>query len=135
MDDRYKFGMDTATKLRLAHTDKSDLAACAIRLAAARLVTGLRQNEMAIAIFGADRRTKINNMERGLNYPSREVMTWLFRNHRIDFNFMMLGLYAQLPGDVQEVLFEKLVIANNEWDRKEHSNPGQAGRLTSQPQT
>ncbi|MEP3297592.1 MAG: XRE family transcriptional regulator [Pseudoruegeria sp.] len=93
------------------------LKASAIRLLAARLFTEIpTQNGFAKACdVGA---TTYNNMEKALNYPNRKVMKYLYRGHRIDFNFLMNGDFSQLPEDVQNRLFEKLRIAHDEWDQK-----------------
>jgi len=98
------------------------LEALAIRLRAARKYTGLNQKQFAEAAGTSN--TVVNNAEAGITAPSREVMRYLYRAHRIDFNFQMNGDFAQLPGDVQEQLFAHLEDATNEWDRRERSSRG-----------
>lgn len=61
--------------------------------------------------------TTLNNMEMGKQFPNRDVMRFLYRGHRIDFNFMLNGDFSQLPSDVQVKLFEKLQLSNSEWDQ------------------
>lgn len=109
------------------------LEACAIRLKAARLASSMSQIELAAAL-GYDRSTNISNMETGKNHPNREVMSWLWREKRIDFNFLMAGLYAQLPGDVQDRLFPALEAATSEWDQREGSGQSPAAQRQSQSQ-
>jgi DNA-binding XRE family transcriptional regulator len=108
--------MTSDEKQALAHTGDMGIAACAIRLRAARHAAQLTQTDLANAL-GLKRTTNISNMEKALTYPNREVMSYFFREHRIDFNFLMSGHYAQLPGDLQDRLFPALVIACSEWDQ------------------
>ncbi|WP_206612984.1 helix-turn-helix domain-containing protein [Paenirhodobacter populi] len=125
--------MDSDEKHRLAKFGEVGLEACAIRLRASRKVTGLQQKEMAAAAHVS--KSVLNNAEMGLTYPNREIMQYLYREHRIDFNFMMAGLYAQLPGDVQERLFPALEVASNEWDQKERSGRSRTSQRQAQSQT
>lgn len=101
---------------RLALTNDMSLEACAIRLRAARLYTGLSQIEVCNQI--GVKKTTYNNMEQALSFPSRDVMRWFYRTHRLDFNFLMNGDYAQLPADLHARLFDALRDAKSEWDRK-----------------
>ena len=107
-------------KEALAHTGRMDAASCAIRLRAARIVSGLEQQELA-RLCGVTK-SALANAEAGSSFPSRDVMRYLYRAHRIDFNFMLNGDFAQLPGDVQDRLFPALEVAGREWDRKERSD-------------
>lgn len=108
-------------KERLSLRNDMSQKAMAIRLRAARLVTGLSQNQLA-AEAGIGK-TALNNAEMGKNVPNAQVMRFLYRAHRIDFNFLMNGDFSQLPGDVQDCLFPALAVATSEWDRKEGSGP------------
>lgn len=120
LDLVYDWSMDLHIKETLARKGDMGIVACAIRLTAARMTTGLAQKDLASeAEVG---KTALNNAERALTYPSREVMVYLFRAHRIDFNFILHGDFAQLPGDVQAKLFPALEAATNEWDRKAGSD-------------
>lgn len=110
--------MTSDDKERLAKTGDMGAAACAIRLKAARLSTGMNQRELADAL-GLQRTTNISNMEKAISYPNRETMNYFFKEHRIDFNFLMSGHYAQLPGDVQQRLFPALEDATSEWEKTE----------------
>lgn len=127
-DCSYNRDMDFDEKQRLAHKDDTGLAACAIRLRAARKVTGREAQDLA-KDSGVSKQV-YSNAENGLNYPNRDVMRHLYRAYRIDFNFMFNGDFVQLPGDVQERLFPALVEANDEWDRKASSD---RAREKSQP--
>ena len=79
-------------------------------------MTGKRSKDLA-ADIGVGK-TTLSNAENGSTYPSRHMMRHLYRAYRIDFNFMINGDFAQLPGDVQDKLFAALIEANDEWDRK-----------------
>ncbi|MCU0909818.1 MAG: helix-turn-helix domain-containing protein [Rhodobacteraceae bacterium] len=117
MDLRYNAGMDIDARHHLARTGDISLKACAIRLSAARIVAGASQKDIAAAV--GIRKTAYSNMEVGRSFPSRDVMRWFYRLHRIDFNFLIHGDFAQLPGDVQERLFSALAAASSEWDRRQ----------------
>lgn len=129
LDCGYTGLMDFEEKERLAHKNDTGLAACAIRLRAARSVAGLGSKDMA-AECGVSK-TVYSNAENGETYPNRDVMKHFYRAYRIDFNFLINGDFAQLPGDVQTRLFPALAAANDEWDRKERSNSARARGRTS----
>lgn len=112
----YTDGMQVLENERLAMRNDMGLEACAIRLRAARLYTGLNQIEICNQI--GVKKTTYNNMEQALSFPSREVMRWFYRTHRLDFNFLMNGDFAQLPADIHAPLFDALRAAKSEWDRK-----------------
>lgn len=124
--------MKSDLKEALAHTAKMDAAACAIRIKAARVAAGLTQVQLAEAL-GLNRTTNISNMEKALSLPNREVMSYFWREHRIDFNFLIYGLYSGLASDVQDRLFPALEVANNEWDQRESS--GRSATLRQPPQS
>jgi len=113
--------MDIETKTRLAYLNDMGLAATAIRLRAAFMVTGLSQLK-DLARAANISRTVLSNALAGSTYPNRDVMKYLYRTHRIDFNFIMNGDFSQLPGDVQDKLFPALERAKSEWDQRENSN-------------
>lgn len=113
--------MKTEEKLAVARTGDISLTACAIRLMAARMSIGLIQKQVADAV--GTTRSAIGNMEQGRSYPSLPILRFLYREHRIDFNFMMHGDFAQLPLDVQNRLFPALVSAAIEWDQRQSSSP------------
>lgn len=104
----------------LARTNDMGLAATAIRLRAAFLATGLKQHSDFAKAAGISK-TVLSNAMAGSTYPNRDVMKYLYRAHRIDFNFIMNGDFSQLPGDVQRRLFETLEVAQYEWDQREGS--------------
>ncbi|PTE19931.1 hypothetical protein C5F48_20290 [Cereibacter changlensis JA139] len=109
--------MQLDQKIALAMTGDDSKKAQAIRLRAARHMIGLDQKTLGSEV--GLKKTAISNMEMALSYPSLPVMRYLYRAHRVDFNFMMNGDFAQLPGDVQASLFPHLEDARREWDRKE----------------
>lgn len=109
--------MDIDKKEQLARKGDMGIEACAIRLMAARRTSGLESQKAFAAACGVSQ-SSYNNMEKGLQFPNRAVMRYLFRGHRIDFNFMMNGDFSQLSADVSEKIFEQLPAANSEWDQK-----------------
>lgn len=112
--------MDIETKARLARLNDMGNEATAIRLRAAFIASGIRQHKDLAKAAGISK-TVLSNAMAGLTYPNRDLMKYLFRAHRIDFQFMMNGDFAQLPGDVQDRLFPALEAAASEWDQREGS--------------
>jgi len=112
--------MEFEEKERLARVNDMGLEACAIRLRAARKVSGRNQKDLASAAGVS--KTVLNNAEAALTYPSRDVLKYLYRSHRIDFNFMMNGNFSQLPGDVQDTIFPALEAAESDWGQRASSN-------------
>lgn len=124
--------MDTEEKERLARTGDMSDEACGLRLRAARESTGRSLSVMAGDIGIGE--TTYQNAEAGRNSPSLKTMRHFYREHRIDFNFLVYGLYNQLPSDVQERLFPALVSANDALDQKSSSGPPRRGRPPKQQQ-
>ena len=112
--------MDFSKKEALARTGDGNLVACAVRAKAARMYSEKSQEE--VGRFAGVTKAAINNVEKARSYPSRSLMMYFFREHRIDFNFLILGHFSQLPADVQNRLFDALVTVNSEWDREPNSN-------------
>ncbi|SET75707.1 hypothetical protein [Paracoccus homiensis] len=110
--------MDLEQKTKLARVNDMGLAATAIRLRAAYIVTGLPKQQDLAKASGISK-TVLSNAMAGSTFPNRDVMKYLYRAHRIDFNFILNGDFAQLPGDVQDRLFPALEAATSEWDQKE----------------
>ena len=111
--------MNTAEKHALARYNDDSAEASGHRLKAARLSAGLSQEA-----FGKNAgvgRQAVNNAEKGRSFPSRAMMHYLFSEHRIDYNFMIIGHYAQLPGDVQDRLFAALNLETDALDREDSS--------------
>lgn len=98
--------MDIMEIERLTRLGDMSKDACSIRLLAARLTTGLSQLEASE--FAGIANNALNNMEKGRQFPNREIMRYYHRAHRIDFNFILHGDFAQLPQDTQAALVEKL---------------------------
>ena len=98
--------MNINEKERLARRHDHSMPACAARVAAALIVTGMKQKEVAKEAGVGE--AAISNAKKALNYPTMPLMKWLYRGHRIDFNFLMAGEFAQLPADVQDRLFAAL---------------------------
>jgi len=104
-DKRLKAGMQFEEKQRLARTGDMGDQAIKIRLIAARRAAGLSQKDMAHAA-GITQTTYNSQEVKGR--PSLKAVRFLYQNHRIDFNFVYHGDFAQLPGDVQAALFSAL---------------------------
>ncbi|MFC4731762.1 helix-turn-helix domain-containing protein [Salipiger abyssi] len=98
--------MNYEEKSALARTGDFSKEAAALRLRAARNAAGLGQAELGKA--AKITKAAISNSENAQSYPGRSVMIYLYREHRIDLNFMICGEFAQLPGDVQDRLFAAL---------------------------
>ncbi len=126
--------MNLDQKTALAHVNDMGLAATAVRLRAAFIVTGLNRHQDLASAAGISK-TVLSNAMAGSTYPNRDVLKYLYRAHRIDFNFMMNGDFAQLPGDVQDRIFAALERANSEWDQREDSSRQQASQLQRQKHT
>lgn len=106
--------MDTENKATLSLQGRSDEAAVAVRMLAARKLAGLSQKDLSEKV--GRRISNISNIERAKNLPGWGVMLYFHHSHRVDVNFLMTGAYAQLPGDVQEVLFPLLDQISKETD-------------------
>ncbi|MBY5974873.1 helix-turn-helix domain-containing protein [Ferrimonas balearica] len=93
-------------KCALARTGDVSKEAAAARLIAARHAIGLSQK--VLGEQAGITKAAVNNSERARSYPGREVLIYLYREHRIDLNFTMYGTFTQLPADVQERIFDAL---------------------------
>ena len=108
--------MDSSEKRALAMTGRSDSEAAGLRVCAARLFAGLSKAELAESIGRG--RTLVANIERGLSFPSRELMLFFYQEHRLDFNYFIVGDYAQLPAGVLDRLFDCLADAKQDVAQK-----------------
>lgn len=118
--------MSIDEKERLARTRDTSLAAAAVRILAARLATGLGQDELAKDMGEGMTKQKLRNAEKGDNFPPLSLMRYFHRAHRIDFNFLMHGDFAHLHTDVQERLFSALATLESPTDQKSSSDQPQA---------
>ena len=107
--------MEYDEKKRLSRLGEADKDAAALRLRAARLVTGLSQDGLGKA--GGVKKAAVSNAEKGMAYPNRSVLLFLHREYRIDLNFMINGDFAQLHGDVKDKLFQALLSLESGPDR------------------
>jgi hypothetical protein len=99
--------MDIEQKERLSRLGDISPEAVRIRLLAARNSINLKQQDLAVAV--GLKKTTFNSQEmRGA--PSAVTMRYYHRQHRIDFNFILHGDFAQLPQDVQQRLFAELAV-------------------------
>lgn len=101
--------MENSEKKALAMTGDMSKQACARRLHAALISTGMSQSDIAHRIMRKP--SSITNQVKGDQFPARELMVYLYEEHRIDFNFIMAGAFNHLPVDVAEKLFPALVAA------------------------
>ena len=97
--------MDIEQKERLARLGDISPEAVHVRLLAARNSIRMKQQDVAVAV--GLKKTTFNSQE-GRGAPSAKTMRYFHRQHRIDFNFILHGDFAQLPQDVQERLFAQL---------------------------
>jgi transcriptional regulator with XRE-family HTH domain len=111
--------MEIEQKERLARKGDMSRAATAARLVAARKAVGLGQEQLARDMGEGMTKQKLRNAEKGDNDPSKALMRYFWRAHRIDFNFIIHGDFAQLPADVQDRLFEQLSVVTNAPDQTE----------------
>ncbi|HCP80323.1 MAG TPA: hypothetical protein DIT67_01570 [Octadecabacter sp.] len=102
--------MNSDKKEMLARTGDSSKEAIAARLKAARTMTRTSQGDLGKAV--GVKNAAISNMESARSFVTIDVMRHFHREHRIDFNFFIAGLYSQLPEDVQELLFDALDSAD-----------------------
>ena len=84
--------------------DTSD-EAIARRLTAARRSVAPVQKDFAAAL---DISVTTYNSQEKRGAPSKAVMSFLYKNHRIDFNFILHGDFVTLPSDVQARLMDAL---------------------------
>lgn len=81
--------------------DDSD-EAVAVRLRAAREVAGFKRQRDFAEALNLKYQTYHSQEKKGR--PSPSTVRFLYRNHRVDFNFVYNGDFLQLPGDVQMAL-------------------------------
>lgn len=77
-------------------------AAVAKRLRAARIVAGFDHAKDFAEALEIPYQTYYSQETKGR--PSKQTVGWLYRNHRIDFNFVFFGDLFHLPGDVRTAL-------------------------------
>lgn len=93
--------MDIDQKNELFLYLDTSVQAIARRLRAARMTSGLSQKDFAESV--GLKKTTYNSQEvKGA--PSPAVLNYLYRNHRIGPNFIYLGEFLPLPGDVRIAL-------------------------------
>ncbi len=119
--------MDIEQKERLARRGDMGREAMAFRLRAARKAVGLGLEGLARDMGEGMTKQKLGNAERADNDPPKALMRYFHRAHRIDFNFLIHGDFAQLPADVQVRLFATLAAESNALGQVEGSDRGQDG--------
>ncbi|QDP64875.1 MAG: hypothetical protein Unbinned5081contig1001_32 [Prokaryotic dsDNA virus sp.] len=104
--------MDLNEKLQLSMTDDMSKSAVCRRFRAAVRASGY-ESQQAFANAAGVGVSSVNNVFKEIQYPSRQMMMSMFRGHRIDFNFILVGQFNQLPSDVQALLFAALSFEGN----------------------
>lgn len=92
-------------KAQLFRLDDCSPEAIARRLKAARMLVTAHQKEFA-ALLDLSDKTYHSQEKRGA--PSMKVMSFLYKNARVGPNFILLGEFVPLPGDVQDALANAL---------------------------
>ncbi|MCB5199045.1 helix-turn-helix domain-containing protein [Loktanella sp. TSTF-M6] len=110
--------MDIEEKEHLTGFRKNDDGWIARRLVAARTVAGFSQKAFAEHL-GIKTTTYATQEKRGR--PDMSVLRYLYRNHGIDFNFMLNGDFHHLPPTLQTALFEALASLAPDYDLRTNS--------------
>lgn len=124
--------MNIEQKEQLARRADMSREAMALRLRAARKAVGLGQEGLARDMGEGMTKQKLRNAEKADNDPPKSLMRYFYRAHRIDFNFLIHGDFAQLPADVQARLFDALEALTNVPGQTEDSDQLQNGQPISQ---
>lgn len=93
-------------KERLTRHRDTSQEAISWRLRAALKAERVKQIDIAADL--GSKATTINS-QIAAGSPSVSLIAYLYKNFRIDFNFILFGDYAQLPRDVEERLLATLV--------------------------
>lgn len=123
----YSARMDIDQKEQLTRRGDMGKDAMAFRLRAARRSTGLGLEQLARDMGEGMTKQKVRNAEKADNYPPNSLMRYFYRAHRIDFNFLIHGDFAQLPADVQGRLFAALEAESSALGRQSDSDQSPAG--------
>ena len=81
------------------------------RLRAAREIAGFNRQKDFSEALEINYQTYHSQEKRGR--PTHSTVRFLYRSHRIDFNFIYNGDFSQLPGDVQAALEKALCAADS----------------------
>ncbi len=85
----------------------SSIEACASRLSLALEAVGLSQTELANSV--GLQNSSITNMVKARQFPSRDVMIYLYYEYGVDFNYMFVGEVASL----RQTLIDKIELASS----------------------
>lgn len=99
--------MNIDAKERLSKYRDVSPEAISVRLRAAWHAAGYKTQKEFASALGMSPTTYNSQETKGR--PSLDVLHFLYRNHRIDYNFVLFGDFLQLPGDVQSALFDALL--------------------------
>lgn len=114
----YSAAMEIKQKENLSLRGDMSREAMALRILAARHAVGMGQDELAHDMGEGMTKQKLRNAEKADNDPPKALMRYFYRAHRIDFNFLLHGDFAQLPADVQARLFGALSALTSVQDQK-----------------
>lgn len=98
----YKFPMKIEDSEQLARRNDTSDEAVSLRMQAARHAAGYASGKALAEALNISYKTYHSQESKGR--PSRETMIFLYKNHRIDFNFILNGDVFHLPGDVRVAL-------------------------------
>lgn len=98
--------MNIDEKERLARFRDTSNEAISTRLHAAWRASGYATQKDFAAALGMSHTTY--NTQESKGRPALSVLHFLYRNHRIDYNFILYGDFLQLPVAVQDALFVAL---------------------------
>lgn len=112
VESDYLIDMNLEQKTQLARTDDMSKQAVCLRFRAAVKASGY-DSQQAFANAAGVGVSSVNNVFKEIQYPSRQMMASLFRGHRVDFNFILVGQFNQLHSDVQDALFATLDALSN----------------------
>jgi len=102
--------MNIDEKESLARFRDTSHEAISTRLRAAWRAAGYATQKEFAAAIGISHTTYNSQETKGR--PALQVLHFLYRNHKIDYNFILYGDFLQLAGNVQNALFEALRAAD-----------------------
>ena len=97
--------MDIEERERLFRYRDSSPEAISLRLRAARSLVAPSQKDFA-ALVGINNKTY--HYQESAGAPGIQVIDYLYKNARVGPNFILLGEFLPLPGDVQNALVDVL---------------------------
>ncbi len=99
------------------------IAACAHRLHLSLSALNISQSELASAV--GFQNSSITNMVKARQFPSRDVMLYLYFQYGVDFNFMFIGDVVNL----RKAFVDRLILAMNDQHNKVLERPTKIGAV------